>query len=398
MKNKIGTITLISLILIPVTAVWIFILNREIPFMMDDLWYSTLLYSDDPLHSFSDILKAQVWHWNNWGGRSMTHGLLQMILLCGETFADILNTVFVFILSAVISLTAQSVTGKIKSIPAVILAGTGLMLGLNANWKMSMFWEAGAVNYLYITVFIMLFIFCYLREIPSSGIKSVSPSGMTTAGDEGHSACPKCLPGITFWIIPLSIISGWSNENMGPVCFIISVLVILILRRSGRKISVWMPLGSAFSLAGSVMCIIAPGNFVRNATIPKRGVLWNTFLRCYYEMTAAFRFQIITLVLLASILIISITFCGIKLSNQEKILLLGALLSWGAMILSPHYPDRATFGTMCLIIVVIISRSILVVRQKKEAALPLFLGMLIIWGAGMYNLGEFLAISLGWIV
>ena len=395
MKNKTGTIASISLILIAVTAIWVFILNREIPFMMDDLWYSTLLYSDEPIHSFSDIIKAQVWHWNNWGGRSMTHGLLQMILLCGETFADILNTIFVFVLSAVISLTASTATGKIKNIPAFILTGAGLVIGLNANWKMSMFWEAGAVNYLYITVFILLFIFCYLREIPSSQ-DSTSPGSQTQ--DSGPACSTGILPGITFWIIPLSVLAGWSNENMGPTCFIISILVMLKLKKSGRRIRAWMPLGSAFSLAGSVMCIIAPGNFVRSATIPERGVLWNAFLRCYYELTAAFRFQIITLILLAAILVISITFCRIKLSDHEKILLLGALLSWGAMILSPHYPDRATFGTMCLMIVVIISRSILVIRQKKEAALPLFLCMLIIWGAGMYNLGEFLAVSLGWIV
>ena len=399
MKNKTCTIASISLVLIAITAIWVFILNREIPFMMDDLWYSTLLYSDEPLHSFSDIIKAQVWHWNNWGGRSMTHGILQMILLCGETFADVLNTVFVFILSAVISITAQAVTGKIKNIPACILAGAGLMLGLNANWKMSMFWEAGAVNYLYITVFILLFIFCYLREIsPESAISSSGAAGVSKVSGSTTSADFPTLPGITFWIIPLAILAGWSNENMGSVCFIISILVMLKLKRSGRKIPAWMPIGSLFSLAGSTMCIIAPGNFVRTATIPERGVLWNTFLRCYYELTAAFRFQIITLVMLASILIISITFCGIKLSDQEKILLLGALLSWGAMILSPHYPDRATFGTMCLMIVVIISRSILVVRQKKDAELPLFLAMLIVWGAGMYNLGEFLAMSLGWII
>jgi hypothetical protein len=81
----------------------------------------------------------------------------------------------------------------------------------------------------------------------------------------------------------------------------------------------------------------------------------------------------------------------------EVLLLLGALMSWGAMILSPHYPDRATFGTMCLMICVIISRSMLIIEKKKEALWPLYLGATIIWLKGMYDLGEFIAITWGWI-
>ncbi len=115
-------------------------------------------------------------------------------------------------------------------------------------------------------------------------------------------------------------------------------------------------------------------------------------------MTAVFRFQILTVLTLASVLVISITFCGIKLTLSEKVLLLGALLSWGAMFLSPHYPDRASFGTMCLMITVIISRCIFVIRHKEDSLIPLSLCMLVIWGAGMYNLTEFLAMSAGWII
>jgi hypothetical protein len=97
-------------------------------------------------------------------------------------------------------------------------------------------------------------------------------------------------------------------------------------------------------------------------------------------------------------MIISISVYRIKLKASEKLLLMGALLSWGAMFLSPHYPDRATFGTMCFIISVIISRSLLITEKNKEAAKPLYLGFLIIWAKGMYDLAEFVSIALGWIV
>ena len=392
MEKKTDKITLISLFLLAVTVLFVYIINSKIPFMMDDLWYSTLLYSNEPVRSLSDIISAQVWHWNNWGGRSMTHGLLQIILIMGERAADILNTVFVLILSAVITLTSSISSGKVRRFPVYLLAGAGLLLGLNANWKMSMFWEAGAANYLYITVFIMLFLFCYLREVSEK-----KPLGEKNADPADTSSAISQLPGIAVWIIPLAILTGWSNENMGPTCFVISVLVMIILLRTGGRIRFWMIEGSVLSLAGSVMCIIAPGNFVRSSQIPKKGALWTLFLRCYSECCAAFKFQLYAVLTLSAILIISTVFCGIKLKNSEKLLLLATLMSWGAMILSPHYPDRATFGTMCLMICVIISRSALVIKEKKEAYLPLYLGFIIIWLKGMFDLGEFLSVVLGWI-
>ena len=79
----------ITVLLLLVSAVVLFIAHRAVPFMMDDLWYSTMLSSDRPIASLKDIIESQVWHYQNWGGRSVTHGLLQLTLLWGETAADI---------------------------------------------------------------------------------------------------------------------------------------------------------------------------------------------------------------------------------------------------------------------------------------------------------------------
>ena len=65
----------------------VYMTNRVVPFMMDDLWYSTLLFEETPVSSLADVIRSQVWHYNNWGGRSMTHGILQLILMAGEKAA-----------------------------------------------------------------------------------------------------------------------------------------------------------------------------------------------------------------------------------------------------------------------------------------------------------------------
>lgn len=363
----------ITVLLLLVSAVVLFITHREVPFMMDDLWYSTMLSSDRPIASLKDILESQVWHYQNWGGRSVTHGMLQLTLLWGENAADILNVLVTVLLTGMICVTAGNC-----SMPA-FFAGFALILGLNANWKMSMFWQAGAANYLYITVFILLFLYCYLREAESAPVKQ--------------------LPGILFWILPLGLAAGWSNENMGPAAWIISFLVILLKRKDKQKVKLWMILGNAACLAGSILVVAAPGNSVRSAEAAQNGYgpLWNFFLRCYAEAQAALQFLFPVLLVLAGVLIIGKGVLKLEIGRKNGLLLLCALLSWGAMVLSPHYPDRATFGTLVCISCVILSMAKKITEARRDLGIWLWGITVFIWLKGMYYLGEYLAVSWGWI-
>ena len=78
-------------------------------------------------------------------------------------------------------------------------------------------------------------------------------------------------------------------------------------------------------------------------------------------------------------------------------LLLGALLSWGAMFLSPHYPDRASFGTMVLLICAILSMTGKAVDRQRENAWMYYGCAVLVWLRGMYYLAEFLVLCWGWI-
>lgn len=353
-----------------------FVTHRAIPFMMDDLWYSTMLSDDRPIASISDIVKSQIWHYHNWGGRSMTHGILQLTLLAGELAADVLNIVFTLLLGWTMCLVAEH-----RRFPA-LFAAMAMVLGLNANWRMSMFWQAGAANYLYITVFILLFAWCYLRELP----------------DEG-SLLPGSLPGITFWIIPLGILAGWSNENMGPAVWVLSLLVICFGLREGRRLKIWMILGNLACLAGSVLCIAAPGNAVRSVQIEEEryGILWKLFLRSYGECKGAMEYLFPVLLVLFFMLFVSKCVMKRKIGRRNSLLLFCALLSWGAFFLSPHYPDRASFGTMALCICVILSLAGRILRERQDLAWPLWGGAALIGLRGMYFCGEYLSMQWGWI-
>ena len=358
---------ILTIILLGISILVMYLTHRRVPFMMDDLWYSTMLSEDTPIRTFGDIVKSQIWHYKNWGGRSMTHGILQLTLLTGEQVADILNIIFTLLLAGSICLVARQ-----RHLGA-FFGATAMVLGLNANWKMSMFWQAGAANYLYITVFILLFVFCYLREV-------------------GEDTTVSLLPGIVFWILPLGILAGWSNENMGPAVWLLSVAVILTTAKKKSRIPCWM-------LVGSIMVIVAPGNFVRSSQAPDReyGFLWRLFMRCYAEGKATMEYLFPTLLVLAAVLLVGKCALKIPIGRQNSCLLLLALLSWGAMVLSPHYPDRASFGTMVFMICVIISMTGKILEKRKDLLWPMWAGSVLIWLRGMYMCGEFLAMCWGWI-
>ncbi|MDE5589863.1 MAG: hypothetical protein K2J60_12110 [Acetatifactor sp.] len=360
-----------------VSALVMYLTHREVPFMMDDLWYSTMLSDDRPITSVTDIIKSQIWHYNNWGGRSIAHGILQLTLLAGERVADILNVGVTLLLAW-----AACVAAGQRKLP-FFFAAMGMTLGLNANWKMSMFWQAGAANYLYITVFILLYVFCYLRELP----------------DAGEISGEKPLPGITFWMVPLGILTGWSNENMGPAVWMLSLLVVLDNLKKKKRIALWMLLGNLSCLFGSIMLIVAPGNFVRSGQVgdSQYGLLWRCYLRMYAESKALLEYLFPVLLVLGLVLIVGSCALKISLGRRNAVLLFTALMSWGAMVLSPHYPDRAAFGTMILLICVILSMAGKIVKERQELSWPLFCAAALVWLRGMYFCGEFLGVSWGWI-
>lgn len=350
--------------------------QREVPVMMDDEWYSTILSAQTPLRSLKDIADAQVWHYNNWGGRTVAHTIAQLILLyLSPAVADVLNVAVTVLLAWMIC----AIAGE-KRLPYVTLM-TGFLHGLNADWKLSMYWQTGACNYLYTTIIILGFLWMYLRILERESEKE-------------H----------LWMVIPaavLGLLCGWTNENMGPAVWMLTVIVMLWMKRENRKIRPWMVIGSLFCLIGSALMILAPGNAVRSAQVAsnKYGTLWQIFLRMYSVCKGAWDFLFPVILLTAAVVAVNVVILGNRLRKREVILLIGAVLSWGAMVLSPHYPDRASFGTMCLLLCVVASQAASILRTKNTKACAIALSVIgvFIWLRGMYFLGEFIAICWGWI-
>ena len=111
-KQKLASI--FGILFLAITFVVIYLGNRAVPFVLmgDDKWYATKLFSEEPIRNLADIFAAQKWHFMNWGGRSIAHGILQVVILTGWNVADWINMVF----SVLLALMIYKVSGADKPV------------------------------------------------------------------------------------------------------------------------------------------------------------------------------------------------------------------------------------------------------------------------------------------
>lgn len=309
------------------------------------------------------------------GGRSIAHAQLQLVLWLGPVAADVLNVAVTVLLIVLICKLADA-----KKLTFGLMS-LGFLIILNANWSQTLLWQSGVANYLYMTTWILLFLLCYLRTLENPEAKD--------------------FPGICVWIAPLGLISGWSNENMGPAVWLGTLGIILFLRKKEKKWHPWMFVGNLFCLLGSCLVILAPGNFIRNMEaadqVAGKGLLWRAFLRGFSVANGLFYYLLHGVVLLLLLLFIYCCVLGKKLRRTDVAFLFMAVLSWGAMVLSPHYPDRASFGTLVFLLIPMIHLMAGIWKERKGSEVLGFIVVLFIWLGGMFPLCTYICQMLGWI-
>lgn len=319
-----------------------FLLHRMTPFIKDDLWYATNLTAGNPIDNPMDIINSQVWHYFNWGGRIVNHGLLQAVIATGSLGADIINTLVTLLLGVIICLLA----GNKK--PLMFLFAESAIIAFNASIHFSMFWESGSVNYLYSTCWILVFIFVIIRELKPDVCK---------------------LKAIEIWIIPLALIAGWSTENMGPTCAFITLLVIIYKLINKSKPAIFLYEAFIISSIGSALLILAPGNFVRNQFSNKLSLAGTLYFRVISIWNATSVYLLPVIIITLSVLVIEICIFKKKISLYNWALLIFAATAQLAMFLSPTYPQRTSFGIMSVLIAFIISICKEHLEDKKERSL-----------------------------
>lgn len=313
--------------------------NLLTPLLADDFSYA--MHGKNHLSNFGEIINYQIWHYFNWGGRTVAHTIAQIFLLMPKVIFSIFNSLINVLEVYLIYRIAR---GKKERKPILLVVTYLLLWFFLPVYGLSNIWLIGSCNYLWTTVIILFFIYQYQKDKKDN------------------------LVNILLMFL-LGIIAGWTNENtsFGSMVTVFGLLVINKLDK--KNIAKWQTSGFIGNVIGFAIMILAPGNFVRSATLVEE----RSFIMSIINRFLVYTENIVTYLL--PLIIILSTIITIYLYKKEKIekriypFILGSFFTIYSMLLSPQFPDRAWTGVVVLLIVPII---MLLFNIKKVSRLAYF--------------------------
>lgn len=346
----------------------ILFLNIKTHLTGDDYVYSFLYLTSNRLTSISEIFESQYTHYLVWGGRSVVHFIAQLLLLISNPLiADIINSLAFIAYIYVVYIHITAGKGLSVSLLLIIFSLTWL---LQPAFAETILWITGSANYLWGTLFILLFLLpfrLYVNKYIKPFRAYLQAGAMFTAG----------------------IIAGWTNENTAAAMIIMIILFILYYRKIKKyTVPLWMYTALLGSIVGYCIMIMAPGNFVR-----AEGTSISPFLIFYRTCISTQKFINYLGVLnlgLICLLVLLKNFCSEKKHSLYYLIILsvGLFVSIFIMTASPGFPPRSWFGPVTFNIIMFgivfyhLSSDIKFLRRIKIYCVSF---LIIIFGFGFYD-------------
>ena len=336
-----------SLILFALFAGYFFVRTTLLPLAHDDFCYAFIWDGDhggnlagmeigspeieyrERVGSFADIIQSQISHYFTWGGRVLSHTIIQFFLWIGKPYFNIANTV-VFILLILVIINLANTWLKISRFALVWIF---VCLHLVSAWSVNtMFWLTGSCNYMWMAFFQLFFLTPYVKALRSR--------------EAGDSALNVVI------MVVLGLLAGWSNEVGALVTIFLTTLMIFMCRRRGI-FRPWMVVGLVVLTVSCVFMILAPGNFARlDVARPNYHYTFDIFMS---YMTGSFPRVIVgDLIALIPMFVYFFKRQAGKLNTTEILMLLfsiGGFLVPTIMLFAPEFNLRMSFPSMIFVLV-----------------------------------------------
>ncbi|NIK78362.1 hypothetical protein FHS15_003500 [Paenibacillus castaneae] len=364
---------------------FILAINIFMPYTADEYNYSLVAGTfDQRVSSLIDIVRSQ---WNlffGWTGRNLVHFNLQLLLWTGKGIFNILNTVmFVALIFVIILFTKLTRFNKKEDFLSIMLVLCLAWFGLPAFGE-TIFWEAGAVNYLWVAVVGLVFLLPYRYLL----------DGKYLLKDDNKS--------IVIMVI-LGLLAGWSQENQAIVnLFIIgSISLYLWFVVKIRTLPKWYYGGLSSVVIGSMILLLAPGNFSRSHSVDNEFTLSKKIQNFKYGTELIFGEQRYLLLFLGGVIIFLLSIIifrnkYIKSKKTEVVLsivfILGGVLSVIAMFFSPTFPPRASFAAGIAFLVaisIIVNGNIVCWINRKLFNLPLIAVVILLFNSMLFTFQQY---------
>lgn len=216
-------------------AMWL--INRLTPWFVDDWYYSYVFIDgafdmDRPITSLTDVLVSQYNHYFKYNGRLPVHIMVQIFNgLTGKGVFNVINaavfTLFVYLLTRM--------TSKTNAVSVLFVCGVVFLL--YPEFGITMLWMSGAVNYLWTSVVVCMFVILFEHLCT-------------------EQLCPKHI-----WLAIPSLLAGWSHEGVALPLAASLGLYVLVNRKNICRQAV-LPMIAGF-VAGALLCAFSPATLGR---------------------------------------------------------------------------------------------------------------------------------------
>ena len=278
-----------------------------------------------------DIFDYQVWHYFNWGGRTVAHTLAQILLVFPKAVFNILNS---FIYTALIYLIYLHgcFNKDNKDNSYMLLLIHFILWFIIPVFGQSFIWLVGSCNYLWTTVIILYFLWLYRRN---------------TLSEKWYN--------LLFMFI-LGLLAGWTNENTSAGLIAILVFSLIINKVETKKIELSKTrlFGIIGTLAGFIIMICAPGNYIRSAEFKDDTFIIIKIIKRTLDITNNLENIILPLLIVIIILISLKIYHKKKIEKETYTFILGGFAAIYAMVLSPTFPGRAWTGAIIFFVIAIV--------------------------------------------
>lgn len=307
-------------------------LNFLTPLLADDYSYGLNL-ANKKLTGIIDIYNYQIWHYFNWGGRTIAHTFAQTLLMFPKAIFNIVNSIIYTCLVYLIYLHGKLNRREKNSRNSYLILLIHLILWfIIPVFGQSFIWLIGSCNYLWTTVIVVYFLLLFRKN-------------------EKENKWYKII--IMFLI---GILAGWTNENTsaGLIVILFSTLIIDKITTKKWNLTKTKVAGIVGSLIGFVLMICAPGNYVRNAAFKDDTFIIIKFIKRAIDITGNAEIYILPLIIAIIILISLKIYHKKKIEKEVTPFILGGFAATYSMVASPQFPERSWTGVIVYLIIALV--------------------------------------------
>lgn len=303
--------------------------NILTPLISDDYTYLLRYPTSEPVENFGDIIESQIVHYMQWGGRTIVISLNQIFLWLGKWLFNPLNAamfcVFVWVC-------AKLAVGRRPVHPLLLVAVLAALVHFNPCFGAVNLWLCGSCGYLWPLALCLLFLLPYRLALDGLELRGA---------------------GAAVGIFFLGLAAGWGNENTSGMAVLAAAVFLVLLRVFLKKIPLWAWTGAAGCLAGFLLLMCAPGQWVRfeYAGSDGRSFLTVYATRIMNATHSLFLYGAWLLVAFGALYgLLILTKPGAKALVLPAVFCLLGLAANYALVLSPVYYIRSFYPVLAMLV------------------------------------------------